>query len=147
MESVHRDLDAAARAFQATKRRTTDGAPNLITFASQLQFLLTIGYLTKEQATALVSWFQSSGTMALPALPGPDGIAGPTMYEILSTRIHFGTPPRPGADGALEFDIGDFFSGLVSGLSDLASTVLDGVTDVLQAGTELIHEIHEVLAS
>jgi hypothetical protein len=46
----------------------------------------------REQADALFSWFQSEGTMKLPALPAPEGISGTPIYDILSTAIHFGTP-------------------------------------------------------
>jgi hypothetical protein len=148
-----RDLEAADRAFHAvTTRRPAGSPPDLLTFASQLQFLLTIGYLTKPQADALVAWFQSNGMMKLPALTGPDGISGPSMYEILSTSIHFGTPAVTAAQGTHGFL--DFFSGLVDDLGDLMGTVFDGVTSVLeagtgliQAGTQLVHEIHETLAA
>ena len=151
MHDPGQDLEAADRAHQATTRRPpTAGPPDPITFAGQLSFLLTIGYLTKPQAAALFSWFQSNGTMKLPELAGPEGISGPTMYEILSTSIHFGTP-QPGATHG---SIGDFFSGLANAVGDLISTVTDGVTEVLaggtaliQAGTQLVQEIHTVLAA
>jgi hypothetical protein len=151
-----RDFEAAARAFRTSRLRSADGAPDLVTFASQLQFFLTIGYLTKEQAEALVRWFQSVGMMKLPPLPGPDGISGPTMSEILSTAIHFGTPQEVfdvEGIGPVAAGIGDFFSGLVQGIGDLVDTALDGVTSVLeagtgliQAGTELVHELHALTA-
>jgi hypothetical protein len=55
--------------------------------------------------------------------------------------------------GPVAADIGDFFPGLVQGISDLVGTALDGVTSVLeagtgltQAGTELVHELHALTA-
>jgi hypothetical protein len=155
MSDHMRDLDAAARAFQAIKKRPANGTPDLITFASQLQFLLTIGYLTREQAETLLRWFQSAGMIKLPMLPGPEGISGPTMYEVLSTAIHFGTPPevfKVEGTGPVAADIFDFFSGLVSGVGDLIVTVTDGVgtvleagTGLIQAGTQLVHELHATI--
>jgi hypothetical protein len=152
MHDPGQDLEAAARAFHAsTARRPPAAAPDILTFASQLSFLLTIGYLTKPQADALLSWFKSNGTMKLPLLTGPEGISGPTMYEILSTSIHFGTPQSAAPGDA---DILDFFSGLANAVGDLITTVTDGVTSVLtagtgliEAGTQLVHEIHTVLAA
>lgn len=151
-----KDLESAARTFRIVRtRRATDSPPDLITFASSLNFLLTVGYLTKPQADALIVWFTSSGLTKLPDLPGPTTVAGTTMYEILSTAIHFGTPQSvreliaSGVDlqGA---DILDFFSGLASAVGDLFTTVTDGITTVLdagtallQAGTQFIHALHD----
>lgn len=156
MSDQERDFAAAQRAFAATRPRSSP--PDklaLIAFTSQLQFFLTIGYLTNDQATALVTWFKSNGISRLPKLEGPPGIGGPSMYEILSTRITVGTPTQVFDLTPEEFaaaDIGDFFSGLVDAVSDLVSTVADGVTQILsagtsliQAGTQLVHEVHETL--
>lgn len=155
MNSLGKNLEAAAGAHEAVTRARPTGpvAPDVLTFSSQLQFLLTIGYLTKDQADALLRWFLSSGTMKLPALPAPAGVAGPAMYEILSTAVHFATPAGVVdiGDGA-GADIGDFFAGLVQGIGDLIGTVTDGVTSILQAGTglieagtQLVHEIHDLV--
>ena len=62
-------------------------------FAAQMNFLLTIGYLTEEQAAALFNWFHNGGRVKLPSLTGPEGISSTTMYEVLSTAIHFRRPP------------------------------------------------------
>jgi hypothetical protein len=154
MSDHQRDLEAAARAFAVTrKRRTTDAPPTFLEFSSQLNFFVTIGYLTTQQAEALFSWFLSSGMTRLPALPEPEGASPPTMYEILSTAIHFGTPQAVLEGGDLAgADIGDFFSGLAHAIVDLVTTVTDGVTDVLeagtalvQAGTQLVHELHDLV--
>jgi hypothetical protein len=152
-----KDLEVASRTFHMVRTKRTAGSPpSLIEFASSLNFLLTIGYLTKEQADALVAWFTSSGLMKLPDLPGPTTTAaGTTMYEILGTAIHFGTPQDVreliASGGDLQTaDIGDFFSALAAGVGDLFTTVTDGVVSVLdagtallQAGTEFIHALHD----
>jgi len=155
-DDLERDLEAAARAFESTRKHGTAAAPpTLLEFASQLQFLLTIGYLTKDQAQALLAWFKSSGTVRPPKLAGPDGVAAPTMYEILTTAIHFGTPREvldlEGIDLA-GADILDFFAGVAQAVGDLVTTVADAVTEVLEAGTGLVqaatglvHEIHELV--
>lgn len=153
-DDVARDLDAAARVNRAIRQgREAGDPPSFLLFSSQLQFLLTVGYLTTDQARALLDWFQSAGKTKLPPLAGPDGISGPTMYETLSTLIHFRTPagvtdvvenalglPTEGSDdsGEVFADIGDFFSGLLQGIGDLLGTVTDGITEVLMAGTGLI---------
>jgi hypothetical protein len=147
---VSKDLDAADRAFRAAStRRTGKEVPDLLTFVSQISFLTSIGYLTRPQADALVSWFQSHGTEKLPALAGPDGINGPTMYELLTTQIHYFTPRRPATEdeGFL-----DFFSGVIDAVSGLIETVVDGAVDILhagtalvQAGTQLVYEVGAVI--
>lgn len=145
-----KEFEAAERAFRtASTRRAKAEPPDFLSFASQMQFLLTIGYLTKPQAEALLAWFQSSGTAKLPALAGPDGVASPTMYEVLSTAVHFRTPP-----GDLTDDEGivEFFSGLVDAVGDLIGIVTDGATDllmgagvVIEAGAHAIHELHDLV--
>jgi hypothetical protein len=135
------DFDAAHRAHvAATTPRTTGTRISGLAFSGQLNFLVTIGYLTVDQGKALFDWFNANGMIKLPVLPDPAGAPSPSMYETLSTSIHFGTPAAalaPGTHGILD-DIGDFFSGLVDGVSDLIGTTLDGVTQVLQAGTALV---------
>jgi hypothetical protein len=134
------DLDAAHRAHAAATTARADGPIDQFTFSGQLNFLVTIGYLTKDQASALFEWFTKSGMMKLPALPDPAGASSPSMYETLSTSIHFGTPPGatdPATHGVLS-DIGDFFSGLLDSVGDLIGTTLDAVTTTLQAGTALV---------
>lgn len=152
-----KDLESAARTFQMVRtKRATGSPPDLITFASSLNFLLTVGYLTKPQADALLAWFTSSGLTKLPDLPGPTTAAGATMYEILGTAIHFGTPQdvreliASGVDLQGASFIGDFFSAVASAAMDLIGTVTDGIatvleagTALLQAGTELIHTVHD----
>jgi hypothetical protein len=164
---IENDLAVAERTFRMVSARPRgDGAvPDEISFSAQLQFLLTIGYLTKEQATVLFDWFHSQGMTKLPALPGPEGGPSPNMYEILSTKIHFGTPAEVrkriesagsgdslAAGAILAGGIGDFFSSLLSGVADAIGTVLDGVTatlqagaELLQAGAELVHQIHDII--
>jgi hypothetical protein len=148
-----RELDTAARFAAARKAGTTDAPPSEFDFLNKLSFFVTIGYLTKDQATALFEWFHSSGMKKLPPLEGPAGVQPPTMYEILSTAIHFGTPREvlEGQDlsGA---DIGDFFSGLahavgdlVGGVLDDVSGVLDSATALLQAASQLVHEVHDAV--
>jgi hypothetical protein len=161
------DLAVAERTFQmvSTRPRGADAVPDEISFSAQLQFLLTIGYLTKEQATVLFDWFHSQGMIKLPSLPGPAGGPSPNMYEILSTKIHFGTPAEvrkkleaagrgnsPAIEGILAGGVLDFFSSLLSGVADTIGTILDGITEtlhagaeLLHAGAELVHQIHDVI--
>jgi len=130
LDDVGRDLDAAVRAFTASRKRSgVDGrtdAPDLVRFLGSLSFLVTIGYLTKPQAEALLVWFQSDFTAALPPLPGPEGFT-PTMYEILGAAVRIGTPP----DGADFLGIGGFLTGLLETAIDgvIAKVVADGVTE------------------
>ena len=132
-------FESAEGVQKAVRGRVKDSTVNEFDFTSQLSFLVTVGYLTKEQARVLLSWFLSQGMMRLPDLPSPDGVPSPTMYETLSTAIHFGTPPGAldaagdGAPGVLEF-----FSGLVGIVTDAIGETLDGITDVLNAGTALL---------
>jgi hypothetical protein len=131
------DLDAAHRAHvAATVPRASGTRISTLEFSGQLNFLVTIGYLTKDQGAALFGWFTTNGMTKLPALPDPAGAPSPSMYEILSTSIHFGTPAEalePGAHGFL-----DFFSGLLGSVGDLITTALTAVTTTLQAGTALV---------
>ena len=161
-DAARHDLEAAARAFEASRNRGTADASldPFAAFLGQISFLLTIGYLTKEQGQALIDWFNSSGMMKLPPHPDPPGAPQPSMYEMLSTQVHFGTPQAvldlqdAGATDGMELaaDIGDFFSGLLGAVGDLVGTVLDGVEETLQAGTallhaatELVHAIHDTI--
>jgi hypothetical protein len=91
------------------------------------------------------------------------------MYEILATKIHFGTPspvrrviefranvasdrssgrratePVEGEE-ELAADVLGFFTGLLGGVADAITTVLDGVTTTLQAGTELVHAASQLV--
>lgn len=160
MSDQLRDLDAADRAHLSIARRvSTDAVPatadsaipaGFLEFSGQVNFFVTVGYLTKDQGTALLDWYLARGVKILPVLEGPDGGPSPRMYELLSTAIHFGTPEAV-RNPSLEGDIGDFFSGLVDAIGGLIETVTDGVTDVLNAGTGLIqaatqfvHELHEL---
>jgi hypothetical protein len=130
------DLDSASRAHQAgTARRQAEAPVDEVTFFGQLSFLVTIGYLSNAQADALIDWFKAKGATPLPAIPGPDGLPGPTMYEILGTSIHFGTLS---STGVAEFGILDDFLSALSGVGDLVETVCQGATQVLNAGTALI---------
>jgi hypothetical protein len=158
-----RDLEAAARAHAAIRDRHSGqvapepaGIPKgFLEFSAQISFFTTIGYVTQDQAGKLLQWYLASGLAKLPALPGPDTGPSPTMYEIITTAIHFGTPEAIRDMTPEELagaDIGDFFSGLASAVGDLFTTVADGVTEVLEAGTglihaatELVHELHEVI--
>jgi hypothetical protein len=150
------DLDAAHRAhLAATTPRATGTRIGDLEFSGQLNFLVTIGYLTKDQAAALFAWFKANGMMQLPALPDPTGAPSPSMYETLSTAIHFGTPAGVlHAEHGILDGIGDFFSGLLGGVTDLIDTTLGGVTAVLQAGTalvqagsQLVGQLHELVAA
>jgi hypothetical protein len=167
---VQRDFDSAEQAFQIVQtRRHGDGPPDKFEFGAHLQFLLTIGYITKPQALALKQWFDNEGMIKLPDEPGPEGMPSPTMYEILATKIHFGTPepvrrviesrasvagdsssgrrPTDRVDGEEELaaDVLGFFTGLLGGVADAITTVLDGVTTTLQAGTDLVHAASELV--
>jgi len=131
------DLDAANRAHNAaTTPRAGSSPPDEATFLGQLSFLLTVGYVTKDQGAALLNWYQSKGATQLPSLPDPVGIPGPSMYEIVSTSIHFNTPAgaTPGTHGFLD----DIFDSIFGGVSDVIGTALDGITTVLQTGTALV---------
>jgi hypothetical protein len=151
------DLDAAHRAHTAATTPRTDPtvSPQGI-FLGQLSFLLTVGYITQDQSLALLNWFQTKGATPLPSLPDPVGIPGPSMYEIVSTSIHFNTPAGamdPATHGILD-DIGDFFSGLLGGVTDLIGTTLDGITTalqqgtaLLQAGSQLVGQLHTLAAA
>lgn len=88
------------------------------------------------------------------------------MYEVLSTAIHFRTPPgvldvpedepAPPAEGSQDSeevfaDTGDFFSGLAHGLGELIGGVLDGIdhtlttaTVLIEAASELVHQLHDL---
>jgi hypothetical protein len=117
------DLDAAQRAHvAATTPRTATGPVDKITFIGQLSFLVTIGYLTKDQADALIAWFTSSGVTPPPPLPGPDGTASPSMYEILSTAIHFGAPAG---------DVDSATHGLLGTIGGMLDTAILAATDAL----------------
>jgi hypothetical protein len=134
------DLDAADRAHSAAATPRADGTRiDGLTFSGQLNFLVTIGYLTKDQGKALFDWFNASGMMKLPVLPDPAGAPSPSMYETLSTSIHFNTPAGAldGTHGVLS-DIGDFFTGAFEAAGDLIDTVLTGTATVLNAGTALV---------
>ncbi len=160
MSDQLRDLEAASRAHAAISRRADAGVvpatadstlpDGFLEFSSQVDFFVTVGYLTQEQAKALLNWYLNRGLIVLPALDGPAGGPSPRMYELLTTAIHFGTPeavrnPSPGGD------IGDFFSALASAVGGLIETVGDTITEVLNAGTGLVqaatqfvHELHDL---
>lgn len=117
------DLDAAHRAYMAaTTARTTTGPVDEITFLGQLSFLVTVGYLTKEQADALIAWFNGGGMTPPPPLPGPDGIPSPSMYEILTTAIHFGLPAEATDSGT---------HGLIGSIGDMLDTAIHAATSAL----------------
>lgn len=140
-------LQAANQSNQmAKKARNNDEPLTLFAFTQQLSFLLTIGYLTNEQAAALHDWFDKQGAVKLPDLPGPDGITGPRMYELMATRIHFA--PQGGAVGPENIfeDIGHALTSLASTVIDETVRLLEAGTGLLQAGTELLHELHTILA-
>jgi hypothetical protein len=118
------DLDAAHRAHvAATTPRTASGPVDELTFVGQLSFLVTVGYLTKDQAAALIAWFNSGGMTPPPPIGGPDGIIGPSMYEILSTAIHFGLPTAT--------DSGTH--GLLASIGSMLDTAISAATDALQS--------------
>ena len=139
-------LDLVNNASQVAKRgRDLETPLTIFEFTERLTFLLMVGYLTHEQAAALHDWFDKQGAMKLPDLPGPEGVAGPRMYEILATKIHFG--PQ-GATSGPENIFSDFVHA-VAGAIDTVITdtiaVLEAGTALLHAGTELLHEVHEIL--
>ena len=132
------DLDAAHRAFAAaTTPRTDPSASTEGNFLGQLSFLLTVGYITQDQSLALLNWYTTKGATPLPSLPDPVGIPGPSMYEIVSTSIHFNTPAGA-MDPGTHSIFGDIFDAIVSGVTDIISTTLNGITTVLQQGTALV---------
>jgi hypothetical protein len=143
------DLDAAHRAHTAATASRTD--PNVSpqgVFLGQLSFLLTVGYITQDQSLALLNWFQTKGATPLPSLPDPVGIPGPSMYEIVSTSIHFGTH-----GGATDSGTHSIFDDIFGAVTDLIGTTLGGVTDVLSAGTALVQagsmlvgQLHDLVA-
>lgn len=139
-------LDIAHAANESIKSGRQNGTPpSEFDFTAQLSFLLTIGYLTREQAGVLLQWFQSAGALKLPDLPGPESAPQPRMYELITTRIHF--PPRVSATGPE-----NFFDDLAHAVTSLVTDVLDGVTEVLDAATStlqaagaLVHEVHDLV--
>jgi hypothetical protein len=147
------DLDAAHRAHAAaTTPRTDSGASTQAVFLGQLSFLLTVGYITQDQSLALLNWYQNKGATPLPSLPDPPGIPGPSMYEIVTTSIHFNTPAGA-MDPATHSFIGDFFDAVAGAVTDIISTTLDGITSVLQQGTALVQagsvalgQLHDLIA-
>ena len=145
------DLAAASRAAQAVRGGRPTGPVDRTTFFGQVSFLTTIGYLTNDQAQALITWFLNRGATPLPNLPGPDNIPSPKMYDILATSIRFNTPKDPAPADA---DIFDWFSGALDAIGDLITTTTDGIAHVLdsgtalvQAGTQLVMAIGTVLAA
>jgi hypothetical protein len=147
------DLDAAHRAHTAaTTPRTDPSATTQGNFLGQLSFLLTVGYITKDQSLALLNWYTTKGAAPLPSLPDPVGITGPSMYDMVSTSIHFHSLAGTTGPTTHSF-LGDLFDAAVSAVSDLISTTLDGVTSVLQQGTALLQagtafvgQLHELIA-
>jgi hypothetical protein len=64
-----KDLESAARTFQVVRTKQATGSPpDLITFASSLNFLLTVGYLTKPQADALLACTKFWGRQSISGL-------------------------------------------------------------------------------
>jgi hypothetical protein len=138
-------LDHAAAANQASRAQPSGSPVTIFEWTERLSFLLTVGYLTREQAGALHDWFEQQGAMPLPDLPGPEGVSGPRMYEMLTTRIHFG--PR-GATKGPENIFEDFASAVAGVIDSVVSSTIDVLsagTALLQAGTDLLHEVHEIL--
>lgn len=67
-EDVVRDFQAAARMSQVVRKgREVDDPLSELQFAAQLNFLLTIGYLTEEQAAALFNWSTTGAGSSCPA--------------------------------------------------------------------------------
>jgi len=121
------DLDAAHRAHVAATTPRTDGSTvDEVAFFGKLSFLVTIGYLSKDQAAALIAWVNSGGLTPPPPLPDPDGIIGPSVYEMLITAIHFGAPAE-----AADHTTHGFFGTLLSQVGQLVDTVIGGASDAL----------------
>ncbi len=139
-------LDMAGAASTVSRGGKQKGVPpTQFEFTLQLSFLLTIGYLTKDQAGVLSQWFDSSGALKLPDLPGPDTGPQPRMYELITTRIHFA--PRPSATGPENIfeDIASAVSDFVGDVLDSVTGVLDAATTTLQAAASLVHEVHDLV--
>jgi hypothetical protein len=125
----------AAQAWHAATTPTTAEAKvDSVTFTSKLMFLVAVGYLTQEQADALLEWFESEGVYPLVPIPGPLWVEGLTMYDVFRTAIQFG------AASPLEFD----FFGLLGHVFDEA---VDIIHHALEAAPAILHSAAEVLAA